>query len=52
MKLLRKEVMPENVTAADFAVEVIWVVGVVVAATVVIGTGKRVGRKIRSFRSA
>jgi hypothetical protein len=52
MKLLRKEEMPENATAGDFAVEVAWVVGVTVASTIVIYVGKRGYRKIRSLRTA
>ena len=52
MKLLRKEEMPENATAADFIVDVVWVVGVVIVATVALSATKKVSRKIRSFRSA
>ena len=44
--------MPENATAGDFAVEVAWVVGVTIAATVVTYGIKRSYRKIRNLRTA
>ena len=52
MKLLRKEVMPENATAGDFVVDVVWVVGVVIVATVALHVTKRGYSKIKRFKKA
>jgi hypothetical protein len=52
MKLLRKEEMPENATAGDFVTEVVWIMGVVIVATVGLHVTKRGYRKIASFRKA
>ena len=44
--------MPENATASDFAMDVAWVVGVVIVSTIAVSVVKKSGRKIRSFRKA
>ena len=44
--------MPENPTVGDFMTEVVWVVGIVIVATIGISGVKAVGRKVRNFKKA
>jgi hypothetical protein len=51
MKLLRKEIMPENHSASDFGAEVLWVAGVVIAATIVVSVTRKAGRKVLALKN-